>query len=64
MERRFREMDVNMSSSEVLSEIKQLSENGVSLNKKKVKKSNPQLMRSALHYFPNWDSAVEKSNVQ
>ncbi|SEU08114.1 hypothetical protein SAMN05421676_11838 [Salinibacillus kushneri] len=57
-------MDVNMSSSEVLSEIKQLSENGVSLNKKKVKKSNPQLMRSALHYFPNWDSAVEKSNVQ
>ncbi|WP_202925653.1 hypothetical protein [Virgibacillus sp. MSP4-1] len=54
-------MDVNMTSSEVLSEIRQLSESGHSLSKKKVKSSNPQLMRSALHYFPNWDSAVEKS---
>ncbi|MDE5412112.1 MAG: hypothetical protein LPK26_03685 [Bacillaceae bacterium] len=54
-------MEVNMSSEEVLLEIKQLNANGANLNKKSVKKSHPQLMRSALHYYPDWDSAIEKS---
>ncbi|WP_194841380.1 hypothetical protein [Salinibacillus xinjiangensis] len=54
-------MDVTMSSSQVLSEIKMLKESGESLSKKRIKKKNPQLMRSALHYFPDWDHAVEKS---
>jgi hypothetical protein len=54
-------MDVNMSSEEVLQEIQSLSASGENLNKKMVKKTNPQLMRNALHYFPSWDNAVERS---
>ncbi|MDT8861631.1 hypothetical protein N0O92_15540 [Alkalihalobacillus sp. MEB130] len=56
-------MEVNMSAEQVLSEIQQLSAAGESLNKKKVKKSHPELMRSALHYFPNWDNALERSSM-
>ncbi|MFV8828099.1 hypothetical protein [Alkalihalobacterium sp. APHAB7] len=54
-------MEVNMSPEEVLLEIQQLNTNGANLSKKSIKKSNPQLMRSALHYYPDWDSAIEKS---
>lgn len=54
-------MDVTMSSSEVLQEIKRLNESGTKLNKKQIKKENPELMRNALHYFPDWDSAIERS---
>jgi hypothetical protein len=54
-------MDVTMSSAEVLQEIKRLSQDGVNLSKKQIKKANPQLMRSALHYFPDWESAIERS---
>ncbi|WP_202617844.1 hypothetical protein [Bacillus dakarensis] len=54
-------MEVSMSSAEVLQEIKQMNAEGLSLSKKMVKKSNPQLMRSALHYFPDWESAIERS---
>ncbi|WP_209123251.1 hypothetical protein [Alkalihalobacillus sp. BA299] len=54
-------MEVNMSPEEVILEIKQLSVNGENLSKKSVKKAYPQLMRSALHYYPDWDSAIEKS---
>jgi hypothetical protein len=54
-------MEVNMSSEEVLMEIQNLNASGQNLNKKLVKKTNPQLMRNALHYFPSWDSAVERS---
>ena len=50
-----------MSSEEVLNAIRELNEKGDNLNKKNVKKTNPQLMRSALHYFPSWDSAIERS---
>jgi hypothetical protein len=54
-------MEVNMSSEEVLTEIQNLKARGGKLNKKEVKKSNPQLMRNALHYFPSWDDAIERS---
>lgn len=54
-------MEVSMSSAEVLQEIKQMNVEGLSLSKKMVKKNNPQLMRSALHYFPDWESAIERS---
>lgn len=54
-------MDVTMSSAEVLEEIRRLNSSGTSLSKKHIKKENPQLMRSALHYFPDWDSAIERS---
>jgi hypothetical protein len=54
-------MEVNMSSEEVLMAINELNEKGGNLNKKTVKKTNPQLMRNALHYFPSWDEAIERS---
>ena len=59
--RRMDTMEISMSADEVLQEIKQLSESGTNLSKKKIKKANPELMRSALHYFPDWDSAIERS---
>ncbi|MBD8068197.1 hypothetical protein [Bacillus sp. PS06] len=55
-------MEVNMSAEEVLQNIQQLKVTGGNLNKKNVKKTNPQLMRHALHYFPDWNSAIEKSS--
>lgn len=54
-------MDVTMSSAEVLEEIRRLNTSGATLSKKHIKKAHPQLMRSALHYFPDWDSAIERS---
>ncbi|MEK5175607.1 hypothetical protein NST63_20735 [Heyndrickxia sp. FSL W8-0496] len=54
-------MEVDMSVEEVLREIQQLHMNGNPLSKKSIKKSHPQLMRSALYYFPDWDSAIDKS---
>ncbi|WP_200816470.1 hypothetical protein [Salirhabdus sp. Marseille-P4669] len=54
-------MEVKMSSKEVLQQIKELRARGESLSKKRIKKENPQLMRSALHYFPDWDHAIEES---
>jgi hypothetical protein len=56
-------MEVNMSSNEVLSQISQLHKNGEPLNKKKVKKAYPELMRSALYYFPDWDHALSESGI-
>lgn len=54
-------MDVDMNTEEVIQAIKKLQARGENLNKKKVKKNHPQLMRSALHYFPDWDHAIEES---
>lgn len=53
-----------MSVDEVISSINQMHSEGEALAKKKVKKSNPELMRSALHYFPSWEHAIKESGVQ
>ncbi|MCM2980405.1 Uncharacterised protein [Niallia circulans] len=54
-------MDISMTADEVMLAIQQLRSNGMNMNKKKIKQSHPDLMRHALHYFPDWNSAVEKS---
>lgn len=54
-------MEVDMSVEQVLDEIRQLHMGGLKLNKKSIKKSHPELMRNALYYFPDWDSAIDKS---
>jgi hypothetical protein len=55
-------MEVNMSVEEVVNQISQLVEKeGKPLRKKEVKKSDPELMKNALYYFPSWDTAVEHS---
>jgi hypothetical protein len=56
-------MEVSMSANEVTLAIQQLRSRGENLNKKKVKQSHPDLMRHALHYFPDWNSAIEKSEL-
>ncbi|MFD1677079.1 hypothetical protein [Alicyclobacillus fodiniaquatilis] len=53
-------MKLEMSAEEVVTQIKQLGEQGESLNKKKVKQSNPVLMQHALYYFPTWEHAVRE----
>ncbi|WP_456275275.1 hypothetical protein [Bacillus sp. AK128] len=54
-------MEVNMSLDEVVVGIKRLSDLEENLSKKKVKQAHPELMRNALHYFPNWESAIKQS---
>ncbi|MBA4496042.1 hypothetical protein ACFO25_16725 [Paenactinomyces guangxiensis] len=54
-------MDVPLSMEEVLNQIKQLDDSGMSLSKKKVKQTNPELMQCALYYFPSWEHAVQSS---
>jgi hypothetical protein len=56
-------MEVNMSADEVLTQIKQLQNNGGPLNKKNVKKSHPELMKSALFYFPSWEHAIQNTEA-
>jgi len=38
-----------------------MQKEGQPLRKKQVKKSNPELMKNALYYFPSWEDAMEKS---
>ncbi|MEW9668428.1 hypothetical protein [Ammoniphilus sp. 3BR4] len=54
-------MELKMSAEEVLTTIRNLRGNGEVLNKKKVKQSHPDLMRSALFYFPSWEHAIQNA---
>ena len=55
-------METSMSVEEVLTGISELVEKeGQPPRKKQVKKSNPELMKNALYYFPSWENAVEQS---
>lgn len=53
-------MEINMTNAEVLQQIKQLSEQGEAMNKKKLKKSHPELVRNALYYYPSWEHAIQE----
>jgi hypothetical protein len=57
-------VEIDMSVDQVISSISQLHSSGEALAKKKVKKSHPELMRSALHYFPSWEHAIKESGVE
>jgi hypothetical protein len=51
-----------MSVEEVVNQISELMEKeGMPLRKKQIKKSNPELMKNALYYFPSWETAIEQS---
>jgi hypothetical protein len=54
-------MEANMSVIDVMEQIRQLKQGGMTLNKKKIKQSHPQLLKNALYYFPSWDHALESS---
>ena len=50
-----------MGADEVISRIRQLQSTGGPVSKKQVKQSDPELMRSALFYFPSWEHAVKNA---
>ncbi|WP_198029830.1 hypothetical protein [Bacillus sp. J33] len=55
-------METSMSVEEVMNQISKLMQKeGQQLRKKQVKKSNPELMKNALYYFPSWETAIEQS---
>ncbi|ADU29139.1 hypothetical protein [Evansella cellulosilytica] len=54
-------MEASMSMEEVVAEIRRLQREMGALNKKKIKKLHPDLMKNALYYFPDWQHAVDKS---
>ncbi|WP_410772161.1 hypothetical protein [Fontibacillus sp. BL9] len=56
-------MDITLDADQVISRIKELQKNGVSVSKKQVKQSDPQLMRSALFYFPSWEHALKNAEI-
>ncbi|NRD79010.1 hypothetical protein HPT25_16735 [Bacillus sp. BRMEA1] len=56
-------MDVLLTSKQVITQIQNLHNEGKSLKKKEVKQLYPDLMRSALHYYPSWQHALEESKV-
>ena len=56
-------MEVNMGADQVLAQIKQMQDTGESLSKKRVKQANPELMKSALYYFPSWEHALQATEI-
>jgi hypothetical protein len=56
-------MDVSLTSKEVIIQIQKLQTEGNSLRKKEVKQLYPDLMRSALYFYPSWQHALEVSKV-
>jgi len=56
-------LDVLLTSKEVITQIQNLNNEGKSLKKKEVKQLYPDLMRSALYFYPSWQHALEESKV-
>lgn len=56
-------MEIPLEADEVLSRIKQLQTDGNSISKKQVKQSDPDLMRSALFFFPSWEHALKNADL-
>lgn len=55
-------MEVTMGADEVIDRIKKMRSTGQSVSKKIVKEQDPELMRSALYYFPTWDHALSNAD--
>ena len=56
-------MNVPLTSNDVITHIQKLQSEGQSLKKKEVKQLYPDLMRSALYFYPSWQHALEESKV-
>lgn len=54
-------MEFTLDADEVVRRIKQLQSSGGAINKKRVKQSDPELMRNALFYFPSWEHALKNA---
>lgn len=56
-------MDITLDADQVIDRIRQLQSNGGSVSKKQIKQSDPELMRSALFYFPSWEHALKNAEI-
>ena len=56
-------MDITLGADEVINRIRELQLNGETINKKQVKQTDPELMRSALFYFPSWEHALKNAEI-
>ncbi|MNV53647.1 hypothetical protein [Paenibacillus sp. FSL R10-2734] len=56
-------MEIPLEADEVLSRIKKLQTDGSSISKKQVKQSDPDLMRSALFFYPSWEHALKNADL-
>ncbi|MBY3624340.1 hypothetical protein HGO21_33075 [Acinetobacter sp. CUI P1] len=56
-------MEIPLEADEVLNRIKKLQNDGSSISKKQVKQSDPDLMRSALFFFPSWEHALKNADL-
>ncbi|MFD2368743.1 hypothetical protein ACFSO0_01825 [Brevibacillus sp. GCM10020057] len=54
-------VEVPFGADEVLHRIRQIQSSGGSVSKKQVKQNDPELMRSALFYFPSWEHALKNA---
>ncbi len=63
LEREECKMGVPLTSKEVIAQIQKLENEGNSLRKKEIKQLYPDLMRSALYYYPSWQHAIEESKI-
>lgn len=54
-------MEFTLEADEVVRRIRQLQTDGVTLSKKQIKQSDPELMRNALLYFPSWEHALKNA---
>jgi hypothetical protein len=54
---------MEMSLEEVTNQLKMLHTQGEPLNKKKIKKSNPDLMKHTLYYYPSWEHALQDNGL-
>ncbi|MFD2169966.1 hypothetical protein [Tumebacillus lipolyticus] len=57
-------MEVTMGADEVIARIQQMASSGEPTSKKKVKQTDPELMRSALYYYPSWEHALKNAEQQ
>ncbi|CCQ94448.1 Predicted protein [[Clostridium] ultunense Esp] len=55
---------MEMTAQEVLERIRLMKEKGASLNKKRIKRDDPELMRNALYYYPSWEHVLRELGVE
>lgn len=56
-------MQLEMTAQQVLDHIRQLHDGGRPITKRKVKESDPTLLRNALYYYPSWEHAVKETGI-
>jgi len=54
---------MDMSVNDVISRLKEIHSKGEPLNKKKIKKSDPELMKHTLYYYPSWEHALQENGL-